>query len=443
MKNLVVLHLESISRQRLETFASVFPNTLRLMREGVVFDNFFSSATSTGMALAYFFHANDFELDASTRFVDAKPARNNPHLFEVLQACGYHSSLICLNGFPQRPIVSPAWGHSLPPIRETNDFPRLFGEFDALTDTKPFAIYVWDLITHIEHSLALAAMSTGLVDQLRRACSVADDAVGRITHILERKGLLDDTTIVLYGDHGDDFWSHGFKGGMVHGTEPYTDIIATPFAIRDPALAPAVHTGLASTIDIAPTCLALLGVEAAMPFAHSGVDLFAGAPERVYAQNYTANQPDNVDCGIAKAFSVSDDTWTLVASSHGVEFFAHPIDPGNHCNLLHLFTLDGAGQLTLQAQRAAMPHFLAALASNPQAVSRLAGDFRVLRDALLARVDAKRQYIVDRGVEAVHALDRRCLATISRRGRDSFFGVPARPAPQPGAAAFDFSWRLA
>jgi arylsulfatase A-like enzyme len=47
LKNIVFLHLESISRQRLVTFAAAFPNTLRLMQEAIVFDNYFSSATST------------------------------------------------------------------------------------------------------------------------------------------------------------------------------------------------------------------------------------------------------------------------------------------------------------------------------------------------------------------------------------------------------------
>ena len=80
MKNLVILHLESISRQRLAEFASAFPNTLRLMGEGVVFDRFFSSATSTHMVLTYLFHANDFEVDTSTTFEGMVPARQSSSL---------------------------------------------------------------------------------------------------------------------------------------------------------------------------------------------------------------------------------------------------------------------------------------------------------------------------------------------------------------------------
>ena len=172
---------------------------------------------------------------------------------------------------------------------------------------------------------------------------------GDLRAILERKGLLENTTIVLYGDHGDDPWTHGFKGGLTHGTEPYTDIIWTPLAIRDPGLAPATVDRMARTIDIAPTCLALLGVEAKLPFPHSGIDLFHDAAEFAYSQNFTANQPDNPRTGIAKAFSITDRDHTLLASSRGLEFYAHRLDPGNHCNLLHFFELDKTGRPVLRA----------------------------------------------------------------------------------------------
>lgn len=413
------------------------------MQEGVFFDNYFSSATSTVMVLTYLLHANDFEFDTSTQFDGARPARNNRNLFKTLQDAGYHANLICLNGFPARPIRLATWADDLPAVWETNDFPGLFERFDTLTDAPPFAIYVWDLITHIEHSMALAPGSQGLTDQLRRACGVADHAVGMMRDMLERKGLLDDTTVVLYGDHGDDFWTHGYKGGMIHGTEPHTDIIATPLAIRDASVAPAIRDDLASTIDIAPTCLALLGIDAQCSFPYSGVDLLAGGSDFAYSQNFTANQPDSRHYDIAKAFSITDKTYTLLASSRGLQMFAHRLDPGNHCNLLHLFALDDTGRLTLRPLRGAAPHFLAAWITNPQAAAHLAADFERLRGALCARIDAKRDYIVERGADPAHALDRACLAAIDPRGREFFFHPSSRaPAATRATPVFEFSWKL-
>jgi hypothetical protein len=444
MKNLVIFHLESISRQRLAAFAPVLPHTMRLLREGLAFDNFFASATSTRMVVGYLFHANDFEYDTASVFEGMRPEINNPHLFSILRDHGYNANLICLNGFYHvKPIKLRSWADGLPPAWETNEFPALFARFDELTDAAPFAIYFWDLITHIEHSLAVAPHANGLTDQLRRACAVADDAVGQMRAILERKGLLENTTIVLYGDHGDDAWTHGFKGGMIHGTEPYTDIIWTPLAIRDPGLAPGTVDHLASTIDIAPTCLSLLGIDAKFSFPYSGRDLLHGAAEFAYSQNFTANQPDDPVRGIGKAFSLTDKTYTLLASSRGLELYAHRLDPGNHCNLLHFFTLDKTGRPVLQARPGAAGHFRAGWQDNPRGAETLASDFVRLRSALVARVEAKRAYIVDRGVEPAHALDRSCLDNISQEDRDTFFHRPPTAGTvRVGMPALEFSYKL-
>ena len=422
MKNLLILHLESITRQRLAAFGSAFPNTRRLMQEALVFDNFFSSATSTLMVVTYLFHGNDFEYDAASEFEGMRPAANNRNLFSVLQSHGYNADLICLNAFhAANPTKLASWSDDLPPVWGTNDFPSLFNRFDELTNAPPFAIYVWDLITHIEHSLALAPFSSGLTDQIRRACGVADDAVGVMLATLERKGLLDNTTIVIYGDHGDDYWTHGFKGGMVHATEPYTQITWTPLAIRDPSLTPGTNENLASTIDIAPTCLALLGIDETAVFPNSGTNLLMSAPELVFSQNFTANQPDNRKLGIVKAFAATDDTYNLLASSRGLELYAYRLDPGNHCNLLHFFDVMPDGRLELRVRPGVAGHFRMALQDNPRAVANLASRFGTLHAALAERVAAKRAYIAERGAEPAFALDPHCLYTVADETRAAFF----------------------
>ncbi|MGE5089935.1 MAG: sulfatase-like hydrolase/transferase [Candidatus Levyibacteriota bacterium] len=443
MKNLLILHLESITRQRLADFASAFPNTRRLMRDALVFDNFFASATSTLMVVGYLLHGNDFEFDAASEFEGMRPAANNRNLFSVLRDRGYDAQLICLNGFHgARPTRLAAWPDDLPPVWGTDDFPALFARFEELTDAPPFAIYVWDLITHVEHSLALAPFSRGLTDQARRACGVADHAIGTMLATLERKGLLDSTAVVLYGDHGDDYWTHGFKGGMVHATEPYTQITRTPLAIRDCALTPGTRESLASTIDLAPTCRALLGIDEPDAFAHSGVNLLERAPTLVHSQNFTANQPDNRELGIVKAHAVADDTCNLVASSRGLELYAYRLDPGNHCNLLQFFDLSPDGRLAWRELGPASAHFRAALQDNARAVADLVERFAALRAALAERLAAKRAYIAGRGVDPVFALDPRCLDTIDRHGQATFFG-PQQGVPPPAAMQpFTFSFKL-
>ena len=442
MKNLLILHLESITRERLDGFASSFPHTRRLMRGARVFDRFFSSATSTLMVVTYLFHGNDFEFDRASRFEGMRPAANNRHLFSILRDRGYAANLVCLNAFEtQRPTRLASWPDDLPPAFGTHDFATLQARFDAITDAEPFAVYVWDLITHIEHSLAVAPFANGLTDQIARACAVADDAIGTMLATLERKGKLADTVVVLYGDHGDDYWTHGFKGGMVHGTEPYTHVTWTPFAIAGAGLAPGASSALTTTIDIAPTCLALLGVDETMAFAHSGRDALSEVRSVAFSQNFTASQPDDRALGIAKAFAATDDAYNLIASSRGLELYAYRLDSGNHCNLLDFFEIAPEGSLRLRPRLSNANHFRAALPDNPRAVAHVDTRFRALRDALAARVAAKRAYVESAGVPPTHALDPRVFGIVAN-SQVPGTAQPPRPESPPAMAPFEFSVKL-
>lgn len=444
MKNLLIIHLESVTRERLAAFGSSFPHTLRLMQDAVVFDRFFSSATSTLMVVTYLFHGNDFEFDAASRFEGMRPAANNRHLFSILREHGYEANLVCLSAFEtHRATRLASWPDDLPPVFGTHDFPTLQARFDGITDAEPFAIYVWDLVTHIEHSLALAPFANGLTDQVARACRVADDAIGTMLATLERKGKLANTVIVIYGDHGDDYWTHGFKGGMVHGTEPYTQITWTPLAIAGTELARGTRGGLVTTIDVAPTCLALLGIDEQLPFAHSGCDALAATREVAFSQNFTANQPDDRGLCIAKAFAATDDTYNLLASSRGLELYAYRLDPGNHCNLLDFFDVAPDGTLQLRPGLSTANHFRAALPDNPRAITHIDARFRALRDALRARVAAKRAYVEAVGANPAHALDPRVFDVFARTGSPvAAASGPRRPVSPPAMAPFEFSFKL-
>jgi membrane-anchored protein YejM (alkaline phosphatase superfamily) len=160
-KNLVIIHLESIAWQTLSAFPEAFPNLNRVMPTARVFRWYFSSSTSTQMVLAYLFHGNDFELDAATGL--AKPAGNNPSLFTILQAAGYQTEFLCLTARRAKTML-PLFADTLAPVWSTNDFGELLQKFEKLTATPPFGIYIWNLVSHIEHALALAPYAGGVDD---------------------------------------------------------------------------------------------------------------------------------------------------------------------------------------------------------------------------------------------------------------------------------------
>jgi arylsulfatase A-like enzyme len=82
-----------------------------------------------------------------------------------------------------------------------------------------------------------------------------DEHVGLVLRELERQGELDQTFVVYLSDNGMPF--------PRAKTTLYDSGIRTPLIVRYPAFVPAgsVQSGLVSSIDIAPTILALAGIE--------------------------------------------------------------------------------------------------------------------------------------------------------------------------------------
>lgn len=438
-KNLVIFHLESVAWQTLNAFPEAFPNLNRLLPTARVFRSYFSSATSTQMVVAYLLHANDFELDTAIGLPQGPAARslaaqNNPSLFATLQDAGYRAAFLCVTALQAKTML-PLLAASLPPTWHTSDYAELFGKFEALTAAAPFAIYLWNLVTHIEHATALAHHCDRIEELVGGGCAVADHVLGTLLRTLERKNLLDDTTIVVFGDHGDDYWTHGFKKGLLHGAEPYTHVVHTPLLIRDASLAAGSSHRLASTIDLAPTCLDLLDIPTPLPFAHSGRSLLDGAPRDVaFSQNFTGRQPDNSDSDIRKSFSVNDRTYSLLASSRGLELFNHRLDPTNHWNLLHFFDLDGDGRLILSAPPGfCHPHFATGLRPMLGEEKAIGRDFVRLRTALEAHLRDKRAFIAERAAAQDDILDPACFRTLNRHDRDRFFAVAHEPVARSSA----------
>jgi len=100
------------------------------------------------------------------------------------------------------------------------------------------------------------AQITALYDGCTR---MFDDSVGRVVKELERLGLMDDTIILITGDHGDDLFEPNCTFG--HGTTFNGGDQANhvPAILHIPGLEkPQKHTQITRTIDFAPTLLDLV-----------------------------------------------------------------------------------------------------------------------------------------------------------------------------------------
>jgi arylsulfatase A-like enzyme len=89
----------------------------------------------------------------------------------------------------------------------------------------------------------------------------ADDQVAGFLDLLRRRGLFDDSLIIITSDHGEEFLDHGM---VVHAQSGYEEFARVPLVIKLPAQE---HGGLrvnnlASMIDVMPTVLDHLHIPA-------------------------------------------------------------------------------------------------------------------------------------------------------------------------------------
>jgi arylsulfatase A-like enzyme len=111
--------------------------------------------------------------------------------------------------------------------------------------------------------------------------TMADRWLGRFLEKIAELGLFEDTLIILLSDHGHALGEHGIVGKPVQALWPeLTDIV---FLIRHPEGKGAGQSSefYASTHDVAPTILGMLGIEPPVPMdgQNLSVILDGGEPE--------------------------------------------------------------------------------------------------------------------------------------------------------------------
>ena len=92
--------------------------------------------------------------------------------------------------------------------------------------------------------------------------SYADHHIGRLLDDLRGRGVLDDAILVITTDHGESMWEH--NEGFDHGTTVYQSTMHAICVIRLPegAEAAARIDAPVASIDVMPTVLSYLGIEA-------------------------------------------------------------------------------------------------------------------------------------------------------------------------------------
>ncbi len=147
------------------------------------------------------------------------------------------------------------------PYRPPDEFLRLYGDpaYRGPVSFRRDAL----MLEHIKSGqVPLAARDRAHLEALYDGeISYHDVHFAAILDGLERRGLADDTLVVVTSDHGEEFWDHGSVG---HGHSVYDELLHVPLFVRHPGIADRMARveSPVGLVDVVPTILEALGVEA-------------------------------------------------------------------------------------------------------------------------------------------------------------------------------------
>ncbi len=119
-----------------------------------------------------------------------------------------------------------------------------------------------------------------IFNRYKNSCRHLDQRFAEIIQLLEEKKLLDNTIVIITGDHGEEFYE---KGRLGHNSSFVKEQTHTPLVIYIPGVKPFEYDKMSSHLDIVPMLAPFLGVQNAPEDFSLGYNLLDDEQERTYA----------------------------------------------------------------------------------------------------------------------------------------------------------------
>jgi arylsulfatase A-like enzyme len=153
---------------------------------------------------------------------------------------------------------------------------------------KPFFAGVLTLTAHHPYSVPKGYVtkkyvSDRTINDYLNTVAYTDRFVEKLLGELDRIGALEDTLVVVSGDHGEAFGEHG---RYQHDTAVYEENIRIPMVLAGPGVGPGANIeGLRQLIDVMPTVLSHLGFAPSRPLPGKSL-LSEPGHEQLYVHCY-------------------------------------------------------------------------------------------------------------------------------------------------------------
>lgn len=275
---IVLVTVDTFAARSLTAYGSkreLLPNLDALAKGGVLFEACFSQGPSTRLSFPAMFTSRfDSKIDQiiSGRFPFELSARNVT-LAEVLHDAGYHTVAV----LPDEYFLPGNWtgltqGFDVVDTRAADDQSDEHtakevtdAALDQLErDSHPLFMWVHYYDAHPPHLQPPGVPMLGSTEQDVYLAELVyvDRQLGRLFQGLRAKAP--NALIVVTGDHGIGF--EGIHEKYGYGYDLGTVVLNVPLVFSAPFLEPHRVSALASTIDIAPTLVNLIGARGAFPF---------------------------------------------------------------------------------------------------------------------------------------------------------------------------------
>ncbi|WP_116368200.1 sulfatase-like hydrolase/transferase [Parahaliea mediterranea] len=278
--NIVWLVGESLRWDMLDP--TIMPNAWRFAAKGRRYTNHFSGGNGTRMGMFSLFYGLPGNYWSS--FLDA---RQPPMLITTLQQQNYQFGLYTSAKFSY-PEFDKTLFASLPASTMTSDdqgkgwqrdrrnVTRLLDFVEQRDASRPFFAFMFFESSHAQYyfppesvlrpdylrdfnyaTVDVQANIDGIFARYVNASHHLDSQLGRVFDYLESSGLLDNTIVVMTGDHGEEFLEEGRWG---HNSAFHNEQLHVPLVLYAPGLAPGVFDHPTSHLDVVPTLMPRLGV---------------------------------------------------------------------------------------------------------------------------------------------------------------------------------------
>ena len=338
-KNVIFIMMETVNNTFL--MKQYFPNFANMLQHSWYFENNYSPRNScatgdnefSGLTSLYALNSvctangyqnNTYFTSAFNRFKSAGYSATSYHNYDVTY---YARDISHPNMGSQHFYDAASLGIDLEKYHQPNwpsDVDLVESASKIFLKNKPFMVWMTTVTGHFPYTVEsefgnkyLDILSdSGYPIEIQRYISklkVTDDALGKLIKILEENNELEDTVIVMYGDHypygmGDDLVQQLFD----YDIEEFYEKDRVPFAIYNPSIEGKVFKQKTSYMNILPTIANLFDLDYDPRF-YMGEDLFSPnfSGRVVFADSSWEDDIARYDSNLGKITYFGSETYSI------------------------------------------------------------------------------------------------------------------------------------